>query len=53
MCHEMPEALMMFSSVVTAKAELELRKENEVICHYHRSLEEHLSLLYVCIMIQS
>lgn len=39
----MPEALMIFSNTATDKAELELRQEDEVICHYHRSLKEHLS----------
>lgn len=42
----MPEALMVFSNVVTAKAELELRQADEIICHYHRSLKEPL---YLCI----
>jgi len=42
--HEMPDALMMFSNAVTAKSELEFRKEDEIIFHYCASLKDYLSL---------
>jgi len=40
----MLEALMILSNAMTAKTELELRQEDEVICHYRRLLKDYLSL---------